>query len=403
MNKNLFRRIGITLLCLFGTIVLVHIPLPFIKYDSFYDMNLTHFSVGLLGLRPYIFAYIFLWIFTMIIPAWRKRWQEKNRKIVFFHYVLMLITLIISMLQAFQFSSMLIQTDRIELGFMSVIISVILVTGVFAFIGAAVIINRIGVGQGFSLIFCVGIFKHIINLFINEVKCNADLIPVFLTVGFLLVLTIFFVWVINIKWSFGSVNKKSIIPFSVVGLFPSKVFGLVMLIPLFLNIINPEWVIIFIKTFYLPFVYLPISFIFCLIVSFLYLRRLMIKLSRIGETISEVKLWKWTILWTLFFVLISHSYYLLMWITKSKHVLNSGIASAQIFVLVVTAITFFQQWRCRNWKTVFSHSDPIQVYVKAAELQQDGKDVCVVPTEGLGAAYGFLVGRLAERFVLTKD
>ena len=80
MNKNLFRRIIITILCLLGTIVLAYIPLPFIKPDILYNMDLTRLSVGSLGIRPYIFAYVFRWFVTMIIRAWRKRWQGENGK-----------------------------------------------------------------------------------------------------------------------------------------------------------------------------------------------------------------------------------------------------------------------------------------------------------------------------------
>ena len=75
----------------------------------------------------------------------------------------------------------------------------------------------------------------------------------------------------------------------------------------------------------------------------------------------------------------------------------------QIFIFIFTIITFIQQWRHRNWKPVFSHSDPAMVYAKAAELQQEDKEVCVVSSEGLGAAYGFIVGSLGERLVMIKE
>ena len=158
---------------------------------------------------------------------------------------------------------MLLQSDKIESGFSSIILGIILVAGVFAYIGT---------GQGFSLVFCVG--------------------AMLLVAGF-------FVWIIKIKWTAGSSNKKINIPFSIVGLFTFQILGIVMLVPFFLQLINPKWVSIFIKYFYLPPVYLSVSFISCLIVSFVYLRRIVVKVSGTAKPIFTRRVWIWTILWTL--------------------------------------------------------------------------------------------------------
>jgi len=90
-------------------------------------------------------------------------------------------------------------------------------------------------------------------------------------------------------------------------------------------------------------------------------------------------------------------------IVKKEQFFYLVVAPVHLYIFIFTITTFVHQWRCRNWKTVFSHSDPANVYAKAAELQQENKEVRVVPTEGLGAAYGLLVGHLSERLVLTKN
>ena len=403
MNKNLFQRIAITILCLLGTTALTFIPLPFINFDRFQGLGTSSVSVGYLGIMPYIYSYIFLWIATMIIPSWKRRWQAENGENIFFHYALMLFVMIFSMLQAIQFSTSLIRSGMIESGFMSVIVSIILVAGVFMFIALAGIINRRGIGQGFSLIICMGFLRKIYYALIEGNNIKDVLRSVELTVVLLVVLIGFIIWITKIKWQVDSGNKKINLPFSIVGLFPSQVFGLSILIILFLQIINPEWVNVFIRFFNRLYILLPFYFILCLIVSFFYLRRIIKKVSKPTEIISSKSVWKWTIFWTFAYFLISQNYYLLLLIVKNKQFLNLSISSSQLYIFIFTIITFMQQWRHRNWKPVFSHSDPAMVYAKAAELQQEDKEVCVVPTEGLGAAYGFIVGNLAERYVMIKD
>lgn len=175
-DRNLRNRILITVGLLGIFRVLAAIPVPgvnqaalnqFFSNNQFFGLlnvfsggGLSHFSIVMLGVGPYITAVIIMQLLTMISPRLKSLYQEEGEagRMKFTQYSRML-TVPLAMVQSFGFITLLSQQDIVtHLSPFAMAVNVAIVTGgsmLLVWIGER--ISEFGAGNGTSLIIFAGI------------------------------------------------------------------------------------------------------------------------------------------------------------------------------------------------------------------------------------------------------
>jgi preprotein translocase subunit SecY len=177
LNKELRKRVVITLGLLLVTRVLVHIPLAAVSADklkAFFTGNtnqafglldifsggsLSRFSVILMGVGPYITASIIIQLLTVIVPSFEALQKEgeygKNRLNQYTRYI----TVPLAILQSYAMILLLKSQDVITSWSPQELVSMLVVStaGTILLMWIGEIITESGIGNGISLIITIGI------------------------------------------------------------------------------------------------------------------------------------------------------------------------------------------------------------------------------------------------------
>jgi preprotein translocase subunit SecY len=177
--KDLRRRIILTLLLLVVVRFIAQIPIPGVSKEAlveFFSSNqmlglldifsggtLSNFSIGLMGVGPYITASIIMQLLTFIVPSLDELNKEGERGRQKINQYTRMLTIPMSLIQSFGMIALLKNQGVIgyfsPFGLMTVLLISTAVTMIFMWIGE--IISEEGIGNGISLIITVGILGSI--------------------------------------------------------------------------------------------------------------------------------------------------------------------------------------------------------------------------------------------------
>ena len=181
-NSDLIRKVLFTIGLIIFYRLLCIIPLPGVDLSGLPDSLITRYfrsaniSICALGLMPYINAYLFVEIFSLVIPSlkrWRGEKHEGRRKLTltarWFALVLCLvqglgIAISLSRMTAPDGSMLAVSTGP---GF-KVMVVVTLTACVFISLFIADLITSKGIGNGISMIILAGLGIDIFSVFINR-------------------------------------------------------------------------------------------------------------------------------------------------------------------------------------------------------------------------------------------
>jgi preprotein translocase subunit SecY len=179
LNKELRKRVLITLGLLLVTRILVHIPLAAVSADKlksfftgssnqafglldiFSGGSISRFSVILMGVGPYITASIIIQLLTVIVPSFEALQKEgeygKNRLNQYTRYI----TVPLAILQSYAMILLLKSQDVISSWNAQELVSMLVVStaGTILLMWIGEIITESGIGNGISLIITIGILS----------------------------------------------------------------------------------------------------------------------------------------------------------------------------------------------------------------------------------------------------
>ena len=174
--------------------------------DIFSGGTLSNFSIGLMGVGPYITASIIMQLLTYIVPSLdelNKEGESGRHKI---NQYTRYLTVPLSIVQSFSLLALLksqaVLPALTPLALVSILLSSTAITMIFVWIGE--IISEEGIGNGMSLIITVGILASIPNQVANTTALIAsegeiDMVKVYGLIAFavIAVFTVFFIVLMN--------------------------------------------------------------------------------------------------------------------------------------------------------------------------------------------------------------
>jgi preprotein translocase subunit SecY len=205
MDSDLTRKILITIGLLVLYRLLCLIPLPGVDLSGLPDnlfvryFHSSRISMGALGIMPYISAYIFVEVFSLIIPPlkrWRGEKQEGRRKLT---VTARWLTLIICLVQGYGLAMGLVRmalpdgslaTSSSGMGFRLIVV-ITLTACVFINLWIADQITSRGIGNGISMLIftavAINMFSNLMTSF-NNTLARGDLMEGIVTFIFMLLI-----------------------------------------------------------------------------------------------------------------------------------------------------------------------------------------------------------------------
>jgi len=162
--------------------------------DIFSGGTLSNFSIGLMGVGPYITGSIIMQLLTYIVPSLdelNKEGESGRQKI---NQYTRYLTVPLSIVQSFSLLALLksqgVLPALAPLALVSILLSSTAITMIFVWIGE--IISEEGIGNGMSLIITVGILASIPNQVANTTALIAsegeiDMVKVYGLIAFVLI------------------------------------------------------------------------------------------------------------------------------------------------------------------------------------------------------------------------
>ncbi|BFI91113.1 preprotein translocase subunit SecY [Enterobacterales bacterium endosymbiont of Anomoneura mori] len=189
----------------------------FENFNIFLKNNINNFSIFFLGLTPYISSTIIVQIINFIYPNFKKKYKNSyniNNKInQFIRYLTFIISLIQSIIILLNLNKFIFLKNFVIYNnfLLNLIILISLVTGSMLLMWLGEKINENGIGNGISIIICLGILFNIpisINNIFQEQLKNLIFLKIILYI-FLLFLFVLFIIFIECSQRRISVNYKS--------------------------------------------------------------------------------------------------------------------------------------------------------------------------------------------------
>jgi preprotein translocase subunit SecY len=392
-DSSLVSRLLVTFACLLAVLLLMNIPLPYIDIELAQKVRLDIISVGCLGLKPFLAANMLLWVITLIMPSWRRRLNGHAYDAQFFTGITYGITFLVALLMGFDYASHIY--DFLEpatpLSFFVVII--LTIAGTFCYLGFSHVISRRGIGQGVSLIICAFAIRTILET--TRMLISSSVVSTLTSLLYFLVVIGFIILLIVAAHARRPVNGVNV-PLAVTGFFPVHIAAIACVL---FTRLPPVPVLILLQV--------SVALAVFFIVNLLYLRHITRSIDQAAPGDPEtqpVLCWEWALLWTVIVYMLAYGYRLFA-VTESggAYLMAQTLrAVPNLFVMVLTFITYYRYWQYRTWKPVYIHSDPAKIYACAAERMHAGRETVVMAREGWGEAYGLFAGPMAERVVLEK-
>lgn len=392
-DSSLVSRLLVTFACLLAVLLLMNIPLPYVDLAFAQRIKPAYISVGCLGLKPFLAANLFLWIITLIMPSWRRKLYDRTYDAQFFTGIAYAIAFLVAVLMGFTYAINIYDFLEPATPVAFFVIIVLTTAGTFCFLGFSHVISRKGIGQGISLIICTFAIRHILET--ARILVASPAISALTSLLYFLVVTGFIILLIVAAHARRPVNGVNV-PLAVTGFFPVHIAA-VACIPFIKFPVFPVVTMLQIS------VTLAVFFI----VNLLYLRHITrgVDLAVPGDPETQpVLCWEWALLWTVIVYMLANGYRLFAAAESGGAYLVAQTLAAvpNLFVMVLTFITYYRYWQYRTWEPVYIHSDPAKIYACTAERQHAGRETVVMSREGWGEAYGLFAGPLAERVVLEK-
>jgi preprotein translocase subunit SecY len=392
-DTALVSRLLVTFACLLAVLLLMNIPLPYVDLELADTVGLDVFSVGCLGLKPFLVANLILWVLTLIMPSWRRKLRDRTYDAQFFTGITYGITFLVALLMGFNYAERVYDFLEPATPLSFFIIIVLTIAGTFCYLGFSHVISRRGIGQGISLIICTFTIRSILET--ARILVASTAVSILTSLLYFLVVTGFIILLIVAAHARRPVNGVNI-PLAITGFFPVHVAA-VACVPFLWIPLVPVMLLL----------QIGISLAVFFIANLLYLRHITRTVDRAvpGDPETQpVLCWEWALLWTVIVYMLANGYRLFVATGPGGAYLVAQILAAvpNLYVMVITFITYYRYWQYRTWNPVYIHSDPAKIYACTAERQHAGRETVIMAREGWGEAFGLFAGPLAERVVLEK-